>query len=216
MSKMPWEMSAEEIKEAIGERLPALDEKPVDARKMPWEMAYEEIRSFFKPKEIKIQPDKVEPKRPKGFDLETYMKTTAAVESGNNPTAKAKTSTATGLYQFTAQTWDDMVNKLGLNYTREDRKDVVKAETVMKEFTSRNVERAKADLGREPTHTDVYMYHFLGRSAPKLLQADENTPAVNHVTKAQARANSSVFYRKDGSTRTVKEVLEKYRGRYQE
>ena len=146
--------------------------------------------------------------------MDSYLQTTAEVESSGNPNAKAKTSSAKGLFQFTAGTWNDMVNSMDLNYTLKDRADPEKAREVMRAFTSRNLEKAKKDLGREPTHVEVYMYHFLGRSAPKVLNAKEDEVAAELVTKAQARANKSVFYNKDGSAKTVKEVLDRYKERF--
>jgi len=210
MSKAPWEMTPSEIKTGMGEAPPPAPEQPKQA---PWEMAWKAVRAFFVPEAPKVAPA---PKKPavapsKGFDMDSYLRTTAQVESSNNPRAKASTSSATGLYQFTAGTWNDVTNKMNVTYTLADRKDPVKSEEVMREFTKRNVERAREDLGREPTHLDAYMYHFLGRSAPKVLQADEKAIAASLVTKAQAKANKSVFFDKDGRARTVKEVLDRYR-----
>lgn len=51
MSKMPWEMSPEEVRKASGAEVPAAEIKQEpDKNKKPWEMAFEEIRAFFKPK----------------------------------------------------------------------------------------------------------------------------------------------------------------------
>ena len=203
----PWEM--EWIKKPIQAAVDIV-EGAVKAFKEPWEMPWKAKAT------TPLTPSRKAPvERSKGFDMEGYLKTTASVESGNNPAAKARTSSATGLYQFTAGTWNDMVNSMNLDYTLADRKDPVKSQEVMKAFTQRNVEKAKEDLGREPTHLEAYMYHFLGKSAPKVLKAGEDEVAANLVTKAQAKSNKSVFYDKDGKAKTVKEVLAKYRERFE-
>jgi soluble lytic murein transglycosylase-like protein len=45
-----------------------------------------------------------------------FMLAMAKQESGFNPNAKAPTSSATGLYQFTRGTWNTMVKKYGAQY----------------------------------------------------------------------------------------------------
>jgi soluble lytic murein transglycosylase-like protein len=45
-----------------------------------------------------------------------FMLAMAKQESGFNPNAKAPTSSATGLYQFTRGTWRTMVDKYGAQY----------------------------------------------------------------------------------------------------
>lgn len=204
--KAPWEQ--EWIAKPI-QAVKDLVDGAVKAFKEPWERDWKQ-----KPAQP-ITPSKKPAVAPsKGFDMDSYIRTTMDVESSGNPNAKAKTSSAKGLFQFTAGTWNDMVNSMGVNYTLNDRANPEKAKEVMQEFTSRNLERAKLDLGREPTHTEVYMYHFLGRSAPKVLNAKEDEVAANLVTKAQAKANKAVFYNKDGSAKTVGEVLSKYKERF--
>ena len=46
----------------------------------------------------------------------SYLMEKAAAESNFNPTVKAKTSSATGLFQFIESTWMDMVNRHGEKY----------------------------------------------------------------------------------------------------
>ena len=108
-----------------------------------------------------------------------------------------------------------MTRELGVEYTLEDRKDPEKAKQVMEAFTARNLEKARNDLQREPTQLEAYLYHFAGRSAPRLIKADPEDLAINHVTKAQAKANQSVFY-KNGKPLPVKEVIERFRNKFGE
>lgn len=206
--KMPWEQDW--IQKPI-QAVKTLVNDAVEGFKAPWERDWKQ-----KPAQPITPVEKAPVARSKGFDMDSYLKTTAAVESGNNPGIKAKESSATGLYQFTAGTWNDMVNSMGVNYTLNDRKDPEKAHEVMREFTSRNLEKAKKDLGRDPTHTEAYLYHFLGRSAPKVLSASEDAKAVDLVTKAQAKANKNVFFNKDGSARTVGDIVSRFKEKYGE
>ncbi len=46
----------------------------------------------------------------------SYLMEKAAAESNFNPTIKAKTSSATGLFQFIESTWMDMIDKHGAKY----------------------------------------------------------------------------------------------------
>ena len=178
--------------------------------KMPWELDWTEKATQAPPKQNKTP---VEPSG--GFQMAKYLNTLSAVESGGNPNAKAKTSSATGLYQFTDKTWLETVAKLDLPYTLKDRTDPQKSKEVVTAFTQANINKAKKDLGREPTMLDAYIYHFAGgRSAPKLLNADPQSPAIEHVTKAQAKANKSVFYSEDGKPRTVGQVLQRFKNKF--
>lgn len=217
MSKMPWEMSSEEVRVASGAMAPPPPAPKEDTNKKPWEMVFDEIRQFFSPSKPAVVPQQNTVSKPKpapqGFDMRKYINTVAAVESSGNPNAKAKTSSATGLFQFTAGTWRDMTRELGVEYTLEDRKDPEKAKHVMEAFTAKNLEKARNDLQREPTQLEAYLYHFAGRSAPKLIKADPEDLAINHVTKAQAKANQSVFY-KDGKPVKVGDVLERFGSKF--
>ena len=204
--EQPWEMSW--VKKPI-QAVTEFVNKAVDAVKEPWEMPWQK-----KATPVSTPPEKPAVAPSKGFSVDEYIQKTAVVESGNNPNAKAKKSSAVGLYQFTASTWMDMVNRMDLPYTLMDRKDPKKSEEVMRKFTEMNYEKAKKDLGREPTNVDVYMYHFLGNNASTLLKAKGDEVAYKQVSPAQARANKPVFFHEDGTPKTVNQVLERYMGKF--
>ena len=66
-------------------------------------------------------------------------------------------------------------------------------------------------LGRPPCGGELYAAHFLGpESACKLIKLAENDPGISAASQfpAAAAANKSVFYRADGSARSVKEVYD--------
>jgi len=137
------------------------------------------------------------------------MSVMAAIESGFRATVKAGTSSATGLYQFITDTWNETVKKYGGKYgiTPGTPRTNPKANALMgAEFTKANISTLRQGLGRMPTPGEVYAAHFLGAgTAVKLLKGDKSTIAAQ-LLPAQAKANPNIFY--EGSRpRTVGEVV---------
>ena len=131
----------------------------------------------------------------------------AKQESGFNPSAKAKTSSASGLYQFINSTWNSMVEKYGKQYPelKNGRMDVLASAIAGALFIKENSEVLRK-AGIPITGTSIYAAHFLGAGgAKKLLSSDPNTNAVD-LMPAAANANKHIFYNKDGSARTTSEV----------
>lgn len=139
-----------------------------------------------------------------------YYSRLAQVESNNNPLAKAKTSSAAGLYQFTEGTWNQLTDELGLNYTLDDRFDPEKSRKVVQEFTKRNERTLKNKLGRKPNDAELYLAHFSGAGgASKLLDTVQNNPnasVTDFVSEAALKANKNVFFNKDGSPKKAYEI----------
>ena len=127
-----------------------------------------------------------------------YMLAMAAKESAFNPDAKAKTSSATGLYQFIKKTWASMWGG-----SSPDPTDPVASADAGARYAKEN----QKVLGTSDP-ASLYLGHFLGTGgAKKLLTAlrnNPNTPATDVVGKDQAAANSSIF--KPGST--VKDIYD--------
>jgi soluble lytic murein transglycosylase-like protein len=136
-----------------------------------------------------------------------YMLAMAAQESGFRPGVKAKTSSATGLYQFIDSTWRNMVKKYGKEYGigLGDRKDP-RANAIMGAlFTKDNANILQKELGRQPTPGELYMAHFLGAGgAKKMLKSPPNAVAAE-IFPRPARSNKFVFY-SGGRPRTIAEV----------
>lgn len=139
-----------------------------------------------------------------------YYKTLAMVESSNNPNAKASTSSATGLYQFTEGTWTGLTKQLGLDYTLDDRKDPEKSRKVVEAFTKQNRNYLTRQLGKEPNQAELYLSHFLGMGgSSKLLtklQENPNATVDTVATPNQIQANRSVFLNKDGTLKKTKDI----------
>jgi len=174
-----------------------------------------------------------------GIDFE-YLLGQAKLESGLNATARAGTSSATGLYQFIEQSWLAVVkqhgsehglgwaaNSIGRNAagrmtvgdpaTRQAilnlRNDPEVASLMAAEHASDNKAAIEGTLGREANGTDLYMAHFLGLGgARQFLGAMQANPdrTAASMFPAAARANRNVFYERDGSARSLSEVYDRF------
>jgi hypothetical protein len=143
-----------------------------------------------------------------------FLDVLAFIESSNNPKAKAPTSSAAGLYQYTEATWNDFTKKMGKNYTLDDRFDPKKAREVAEFHVKQNIDLLKGVLDREPTYTEKYMAHFLGRSGvQRFLKADPMATVDKVATPAQLKANRSIFFDKGGKPKRVAEVYDFFKGK---
>ncbi len=170
-----------------------------------------------------------------GADFD-YLLSTAMRESGLNSQAKAKSSSATGLFQFIDQTWLGLVKRFGArhgleglaNVIGEDgngryqvaseqtkaailalRKDAGLSALMAGEAASETKKNLECALGREVCEGELYAAHFLGPgNARKLIALNGERPdcVASVEFPAAARANKSVFFNADGSAKTVREV----------
>ncbi|CAX24744.1 conserved protein of unknown function [Methylorubrum extorquens DM4] len=168
-----------------------------------------------------------------GFD---YLLATAQRESSLNPSAKASTSTATGLFQFIEQTWLGVMKnagpKLGLSsyadaissgadgrYSVADpaarqaildlRRDPKVSAAMAGALTQRNGEALSAALGREPNAGDLYAAHVLGaKGASALIASAQTNPSRPAALDMPeaAAANRSLFYDRAGRPRSASEL----------
>lgn len=164
-----------------------------------------------------------------------YLLQTAIRESSLDPHAKAKTSSATGLFQFLDQTWLEVMKTDGarLGYTSyadaitvspdgeydiADKKLKAKvlklrenpevAADLAAAYTRNNGAYLKGKFGRMPSAGELYIAHFLGaRGAEKLFKAGLSNPDQNaaKLFPRQAAANPSIFY-DHGQARSVRQV----------
>lgn len=169
-----------------------------------------------------------------GVDF-AYMMEKAAAESSFKADAKAKTSSAAGLYQFIESTWLQMVNRHGDKYglgayadkisdsgkvsdaaARREilalRNDPEIAALMAGEFAAEN-RQALIDSGiaaKDIGSTELYLAHFLGAGAAsefiKAKQDNPLAPAADIFPRA-AKANHNVFYNsKTQQARSLGEV----------
>jgi hypothetical protein len=165
-----------------------------------------------------------------------YLLATAQIESGFRTDIKAKTSSATGLFQFIEQTWlatmkqsgaelgygnyANAIEKLpsGRHVVRDPalraeildlRKDPTANAAMAGALTRSNAARLRGKLGRQATDGELYMAHFLGAGgAARLISAREQNPNVRaaDLFPRAAAANRSIFYDKQGGARSVNGV----------
>ena len=166
-----------------------------------------------------------------------FLLHTAQRESGMNATAKAPTSSATGLFQFVEQTWLETMKEAGpqLGYGNEaaqiskvgdryfvrdanvrqgilDLRNDAKASALMAgAYAKKNESMLTSRLDREPTAGELYAAHFLGaQGSGKLIELAETRPdiAAAKVFPQQAAANRNIFYERNGQAKTVAEVYD--------
>jgi hypothetical protein len=173
-----------------------------------------------------------------------YLLATARVESGFNPSASAKTSSAQGLFQFIDRTWLSTLKQAGPNlgygkyaaaisqdqngqYSVPDpqmrqkimalRQDPAANAAMAGAFTRTNATQLAAKLGRSATEGELYMAHFLGANgASRLISlAAENPKApAANAFPRAAQANRSIFYDGAGKARSASDVYASLAGRY--
>ncbi|MHC9418695.1 lytic transglycosylase domain-containing protein [Sphingomonas citri] len=175
-----------------------------------------------------------------GVDF-NYLLGQAKIESGLNASARASTSSASGLYQFVEQSWLAVVKKHGsehgLGWAADSiqqsggrftvtggnraavlglRNDPEVASLMAAEHASDNKDAIEASTGRAATGTDLYMAHFLGLGGARtFLSAMQSNPerSAASLFPAAARANRGVFFDSDGSARSLGEVYQRFAGK---
>jgi hypothetical protein len=169
-----------------------------------------------------------------GVDFGFLLKT-ARRESSLNPNAKAKTSSAAGLFQFVEQTWLGQLKRHGskhgyglfaqmiergkdgrLRIADEDARKAVMdlrfdancSSLMAGELASDHASYLKGRIGRQPSGGELYAAHFLGpNGAARLIEAQERNPEARaaNLFPQAAAANKSIFYRQ-GRACSVEEV----------
>ena len=152
-----------------------------------------------------------------GVDF-SFLFQQAKIESGLNSQAKAGTSSASGLFQFTRDTWLKVVeqhgNDMGLSNeastlksgtaTAADRQRILDMRTnpdissrMAASYAIDNARALQVQGHKVTGPTDLYLAHFLGSGgAAKFLTAmkeNPNAPAAS-ILPAAANANKTIFY----------------------
>ena len=124
-----------------------------------------------------------------------FFERLAKIESGGNAAARAKTSSATGLYQMTRGTFDDLKRTMPSlrNVSWEDH---AKNPELQKKFANALTARNDQELtqkGHDANDLNRYLAHFAGVSgADKLLRADPTAAVGDILGKNAAKANKSL------------------------
>ncbi|MEM7567546.1 MAG: transglycosylase SLT domain-containing protein [Pseudomonadota bacterium] len=163
-----------------------------------------------------------------------YLLATAKKESSLDPDAKARTSSATGLYQFIDQTWLGMLKESGAahGYAAEAeaisgspgryrvaphareavmalRYDPGASAAMAAELTQNNAASLRRTLGRAPTRGELYIAHVMGpTNGGRLIALGERNPGADAsaVFPRAAAANKAIFYAK-GAPRSAAQVV---------
>ncbi|MFY9287491.1 MAG: transglycosylase SLT domain-containing protein, partial [Alphaproteobacteria bacterium] len=178
-----------------------------------------------------------------GVDF-SYLLKKAAQESGFDPNAKASTSSATGLFQFTNQTWLRTLKEHGGEYGLSAYADHIKIDksgvarvtdpnwkqailalrkdpqisaTMAGELDKDNLDTLKNNVGGKIGSTELYLAHFLGAGgASDFLKTMRANPAAKaaHVLPEAAQANPSVFYA-NGEARSVSQIYKHFAQKFE-
>ncbi|MEM7701632.1 MAG: transglycosylase SLT domain-containing protein [Pseudomonadota bacterium] len=166
-----------------------------------------------------------------------YLVAQAQVESAMNPQARARTSSASGLYQFIESTWLGTVKRHGERFGFGDtanqitlspsgsayvtdpaqraailnlRNDPEIASLMAAGLAEDNRAHLTPILGRQPEAGELYLAHFLGAGgAGRFLSAMQSDPnqSAASLFRRPAAANRAVFYETNGSARSLGGVM---------
>lgn len=180
--------------------------------------------------------------RQTGVDFD-FLLAQARVESALDPAAKARTSSASGLYQFIESTWLDTLKRHGARFglgavadgitqtgtggakvadpsRRAEilalRHDPQTAALMAAGLAEDNAAYLLPILGRQPDHGELYLAHFLGAGgAGRFLSALQENPEQGAASlfAKAASANRSIFYERDGSQRSLAGVMSHLSGK---
>lgn len=167
-----------------------------------------------------------------------YLLQTAMRESSLDPQARARTSSAVGLFQFLEGTWLQVMKEEGprlgygqyadqISRTSEGayrvadpasraqilalRENPEVAADLAAAFTRSNGEYLKSAFGRMPSAGELYIAHFLGaQGAEKMFRAGLENPEQLAVNlfPRQASANRAIFYDRNGQARSIRQVYQ--------
>ena len=179
-----------------------------------------------------------------GVDF-AYLLGQAKIESSLNPTARATTSSARGLYQFVDQSWLAVIDKHGSEYGLGWAADMINrgpngryyvadpemrqqildlrnhpetASVMAAQHAADNKAYLEQRLGREAEPVDLYLAHFLGvGGASKFLSVHDRAPNATAASMfpAAARANRSIFYDRSGNARSFAEIRDRFASKLQ-
>ncbi|WP_260925000.1 lytic transglycosylase domain-containing protein [Novosphingobium sp. 9] len=160
-----------------------------------------------------------------GVDF-NYLMAQAKLESGLDPQAKAGTSSAAGLYQFTSGTWLGVLGRHGDEHglgaaaaatgnpaMRQQllqlRYDPEASASMAAELAVENKACLSATLGREPDNAELYLAHFMGQAgATRFLSALNANPGQSapSLFPREAASNRAIFF-DGGAPRTLGGVM---------
>lgn len=139
-----------------------------------------------------------------------YYRLLSKIESNDNPRAKAKSSSASGRFQFIKSTWE------GLGYDWDDVFNDALQWEAAERFTRANAERL-INAGCAINFATLYGAHFLGTAGfLRVMRGSPSDPISSVTSAAQRKANPTIL---KGTIKDFTDWLERktgddYRKRY--
>ena len=173
-----------------------------------------------------------------GVDFK-FLLAQASLESGFQSDARSRRSSAAGLFQFTNQTWLEMIRDHGQKYGQgalasrittqangklgvedkateqqilELRQNVELSAHMAAELTKTNAARLEKALGRKPGAADLHLSLLLGAAgAVRFLKAHQSDAAASAaaLVPAAARQNPTIFYDSGHTPKSVAAVYQR-------
>jgi hypothetical protein len=172
-----------------------------------------------------------------GVDFPLLVET-ARRESSFNPSARAPTSTATGLFQFIESTWLETVRRHGAKHglgiyadhidmhggrpfvadarMRQQildlRFDPELSARMGAELARENANGLERRLGRSVTPGEVYAAHVMGvaGAARLIAAAEQGAPSAAALFPREAAANQWLFMTRDGQARSARQLMARF------
>jgi hypothetical protein len=136
-----------------------------------------------------------------------YLMAMCEKESTFNPNARAPTSSAKGLFQFTDETWAGMRKNYPQYGIGPNDQFNPEANALMGALLTKENSRSLKVYGvSDPSPADLYLAHFAGPSnASKLIKAPDDANAAQIVGTKASNANKTIFF-SNGQAKTAAQV----------
>lgn len=178
------------------------------------------------PREVQVRDAIARAASATGVDFD-YLLAQARIESNLKPEARAATSSAAGLYQFTNSTWmatfarhgdkhgfgwaaASLANPALRSQAMALRFDPQVSALMAGELANDNRDALTATLSHVPDASELYLAHFLGSAgASRFLNAlaTDPTQSAAELMPSAAASNRAIFYAPGGEARSVSEVM---------
>jgi hypothetical protein len=139
------------------------------------------------------------------------MSRIAMAESSGNPNARNPNSSASGLFQFTNDTWNASVQRWGkeLGIKHSDKANPQAQEAMARKLAESNSQYIQKNLGIQPDDGQIYLAHFMGApAAVKLMKNYGKGASAAQIFPKEAKANQSIFFDANGKARTIEQVYD--------